>query len=258
MEQRIQLPLGARYFPCILTQPDYGSIQRVVLGIHGLGGSACDEIQKGIAEEMEMFSSAAMRFDFPGHGDSPLSDAEFTLDNCREMVLAAAQYARRNFPQVKDLCIFATGFGAYITLITLERILALPGTVKLVVQTPSVLMHETLLAMRGISQETFCAMDRMVFQTARPFAVTYSFYESMKENIALNTYPIPILILQGEEDAFIRQEDINNFRRINEQSKLVVIPGASHRFLEDGAWDMVLDLTRDWFAFEQVLLADWK
>ena len=28
-------------------------------------------------------------------------------------------------------------------------------------------------------------------------------------------------------------------------------------FLEDGAWDMVLDLTRDWFEFQQVLLADW-
>ena len=49
---------------------------------------------------------------------------------------------------------------------------------------------------------------------------------------------------------------IQNFRRINEQSKLVIIPGTSHRFLEEGAWDMVLDLTRDWFSFEQVLLAD--
>ena len=46
--------------------------------------------------------------------------------------------------------------------------------------------------------------------------------------------------------------------QLNEQSKLVIIPGASHRFLEDGAWDMVLDLTRDWFEFEQVLCCDWE
>lgn len=45
---------------------------------------------------------------------------------------------------------------------------------------------------------------------------------------------------------------------MNEQSKLVIIPGANHRFLEDGAWDMVLDLTRDWFEFEQVLCCDWE
>jgi len=65
-----------------------------------------------------------------------------------------------------------------------------------------------------------------------------------------------MLILQGELDDFIRMDDIRQFRRINEQSRLVIIPGASHRFLEEGAWDMVLDLTRDWFEFEQVLLTD--
>jgi len=47
-------------------------------------------------------------------------------------------------------------------------------------------------------------------------------------------------------------------RRLNENAKLVIIPGASHRFLEEGAWDMVLDLTRDWFEFEQVLVTDWE
>jgi len=52
-------------------------------------------------------------------------------------------------------------------------------------------------------------------------------------------------------------DDIRQFHRINEGSRLVIIPGASHRFLEEGAWDMVLDLTRDWFAFRQVTLADW-
>ena len=67
-----------------------------------------------------------------------------------------------------------------------------------------------------------------------------------------------MLIRHGEQDDFIHMEDIQNFRRVNENSKLVIIPGTSHRFLEDGAWDMVLDLTRDWFSFEQVLLCDWE
>ena len=71
------------------------------------------------------------------------------------------------------------------------------------------------------------------------------------------TSSIPMLILQGEEDSYIRMSDIQHFHRINEQSKLVVLPGVSHRFAEEGAWDMVLDLTRDWFEFQQVLLSDW-
>ena len=98
------------------------------------------------------------------------------------------------------------------------------------------------------------SVDRATLTAPRPFDITYRFYQELQQNIALTTYPIPMLILHGEEDGYIRSADIQNFHRINEKSELVIIPGASHRFLEEGAWDMVLDLTRDWFEFEQVLL----
>ena len=100
-------------------------------------------------------------------------------------------------------------------------------------------------------------MEQYTFPTARPLTVTYSLYKELQQNTVFTTHPIPMLILQGEEDAYIRMSDIQQFHRINEESKLVIIPGASHRFMESGAWDMVLDLTRDWFEFEQVLLTDW-
>ena len=257
MEKNFLLSQGELKIPCKLSVPDDGGIRRVVLGVHGIGGSANDRIQAGIAEEMEMFYSATLRFDFPAHGESPMDSDGFTLENCVNSLLTVAQYAREQYPQVEDLCIFATGFGAYVTLISLQDLLEMPGRVKLVVQTPSVRMDETLLAMRGISRETLWAMDRITFRTPRPFDVTYRFYEELRENLALTTYPIPMLILHGEDDDFIRMSDIQHFHRINEKSKLVIIPGTSHRFLEDGAWDMVLDLTRDWFEFEQVLLSEW-
>ena len=141
-----------------------------------------------------------------------------------------------------------------MTLVCLAELLALPGKLRLVVQTPSVRMHETVLSMKKISRPTLEAMGSVVFRSPRPFNLTYDFYRELAENVVLTTYPIPFLILHGEEDAFINMEDIQNFHRINEQSQLAIIPGASHRFLEEGAWDMVLDLTRDWFEFEQVLL----
>ena len=135
--------------------------------------------------------------------------------------------------------------------------LELPGKIKLVVQTPSVRMHDTLLAMLDMTPERFWLMSPVTIPADRPFEVTYRLYEELQEHIALRSHPIPMLILQGEADDYIRMSDIQQFRRINERSKLVIIPGTSHRFLEDGAWDMVLDLTRDWFEFEQVLLSDW-
>lgn len=257
MEQKFLLTEGTLKIPCRLTEPVDGQPRRVVLGVHGIGGSACDEIQAGIAEEMGLFGAAVLRFDFPAHGESPMADKELTVRNCVETVLAAARYVRQRYETVEDLCIFATGFGAYVTLIALEELLELPGKIKLVVQTPSVRMHDTLLAMLEMTPERFWLMSPVTIPAGRPFEVTYRFYEELREHIALRAHPIPMLILHGDVDDYIRMADIQQFRRINERSKLVIIPGTSHRFLEDGAWDMVLDLTRDWFEFEQVLLTDW-
>lgn len=250
------LSRGAMKIACKLSAPDRGDICRVVLGVHGFAGSADDEIQAGIADEMAMFRSAVLRFDFPAHGQSP--DNGFTVKNCVDTLLAVASFAKEQYPEVEDLCIFATGFGAYVTLIALEELLELPGRVKLVVQTPSVRMHETLLAMLDLSEEAFWVMGHKTIPVARPLEVTYRFYEELRQHIALAAHPIPMLILHGESDDYIRMEDIRLFRRLNDRAKLVTIPGTSHRFLEEGAWDMVLDLTRDWFEFETVMLADWE
>ena len=257
MEEKFLLKQDQLNIPCKLTLPDSGPIRRVILGVHGFGGSMADDIQVSIAEEMEMFGAATLQFDFPCHGESPMDADSFTLHNCMNTLLTAASYAKERFEAVEDLCIFATGFGAYVTLICLHDLLEMPGGIRLVVQTPSVRMADTLLAMISKSAQTLRAEDRFTVPSERPFDVTYSFYKELQKHVALDSYPIPMLILQGEDDRFIRMEDIQNFHRINEASKLVIIPGASHRFLEPGAWDMVLDLTRDWFEFQQVLLSDW-
>ena len=167
-----------------------------------------------------------------------------------------ARRGKALFPQVEDLCVFATGFGAYVTLLALPQLMELPGRLRLVVQTPSVMMHKTLLSMLGISRETLRSMDTYPIHYTRPLTVTYRFYRELEENSVFAPQPIPMLILHGEKDDFTSQENIRGFRALNEDSRLVIIPGASHRFLEEGAWDMVLDLTRDWFEFQQVLLTD--
>ena len=258
MEKQFTLSCGEVEIPCRLLANEEDGIRRLVLGVHGFGGCATDAIQSGIAEEMGMFYAASLRFDFPAHGESPLDSSYLTLQNCRDTLLTVAKWFRDQYPDVEDLCIFATGFGAYVTLLELENLVAMPGKVKLVVQTPALLMHETLLAMKDLTEPTLRVMDKITMRADRPFDVSYDFYCEARKNIALATQPIPMLILHGEEDAYIRMEHIQNFRRINEDSKLVIIPGTSHRFLEDGAWDMVLDLTRDWFEFEQVLCCDWE
>ena len=257
MEKDFMLTSGQLEIPVKVNESEFG-IRRVVLGVHGIVGSSHDSIQTGLSEEMELFNSVVYRFDFPAHGSSRHESDFFTLENCRESLMTVAKHAREHYPEVEDLCIFATGFGAYVLLTCLEDILDLPGKVHVVLQTPSVRMHETLLAMKYTTKATLRAMGKITFNGPRPVDVSYDFYRETENNMVMNTYPIPMLVLHCEEDFFIRREDIQNFVRINEGSKLVIIPGTSHKFDEPGAWDMVLDLTRDWFEFEQVLLSDWS
>ena len=255
MEQKLTISNGGRNTPCILRAPDLGRPQRVVLGIHGIGGSKTDAIQESIAEEMELFGSAVVRFDFPAHGEN--EEEILTLQGCVDTLLDAAEFALERFPGVQDLCIFATGFGAYVTLTAMQELIELDCRVKLVIQTPSLRMDQTVLNMTRVSAVTLEAMDMVLFKIPRrPLGFFYSFYEECRDNPAFAAYPIPMLILHGQYDDFVPMADIQLLRDLNDRSKLVIIPGASHRFLEPGAWDMVLDLTRDWFEFEQVLLAD--
>ena len=75
MERAFLLEEGQLKIPVKLTFPESGMPRRVVLSVHGLGGSTEDAIQTSIAEEMEILSSATIRFDFPVHGQSRHSAA---------------------------------------------------------------------------------------------------------------------------------------------------------------------------------------
>ena len=255
MEQNLTITNGGRMTPCILREPDIGKPRRVVLGVHGIGGSKADQIQVSIAEEMELFGSAVLRFDFPAHGDNV--EEILSLHGCVDTLLDVADFAAQRYPDLQDLCIFATGFGAYVTMTAMQDLVELPFRVRLVVQTPSLRMDQTVLNFTRVSAVTLEAMEMVLFKVPkRAIGFFYSFYEECRDNPAFAPYPIPMLILHGQYDDYIPMSDIQLLRDLNDRSKLVIIPGASHRFQEPGAWDMVLDLTRDWFEFEQVLLAD--
>ena len=254
MEQQVLISVEERQTPCIVREPDYGTAQRIVLGVHGIGGSKNDPILESIAEEMEMFGAATLRFDLPAHGEN--DEEILTLHGSVDTLLDVAEFALKRYPDVEELCIFSTGFGAYVTLTAMADLIELDCRVRLVVQTPSLHMDQMVLNMANVSPVTLEAMEMAFLYAPRPLGIFNSFYEELRDNDVLAAYPIPFLILHGEHDDYIPMADILHLRHLNDRARLVVIPGASHQFQEPGAWDMVLDLTRDWFSFEQVLLAD--
>ena len=256
MERRFILKDKDLRIPCILEEPEYCTVRRCIIGVHGFCGSKDDSIQSSIAEEMALFNTATVRFDFPAHGESPMTDEQFTVENCIGVLLAAAARAKKEFLLIDRFCIFATGFGAYLTVAALEELTEILGDVRIVLQTPDFRMADTMLAMKEMTDEEYRQNGAMIYGFDRKIKIPYSFLQELRGNMVFNSCSVPMLLIHGEKDEYLPLEDVQHFRRINEQSKLVIIPGTSHRFLEDGAWDMVLDLTRDWFSFEQVILTE--
>ena len=116
MEKKFILSRNGIDVLCRQTEPDFGDIRRIVLGVHGIGGSSVDAIQSGIAEEMELFYSATLRFDLPCHAESPVED--FTVANCVSSLLAVASWLK-NAARNHRMLIFPMVFMILVTLSSL-------------------------------------------------------------------------------------------------------------------------------------------
>ena len=156
MKRRFVLKENGLQIPCVLDEPEYCTVRRCVIGVHGICGSKDSRILEDIADEMGLFGAATLRFDFPAHGDSPMKD--LTLEQCQQTLETVVRWAKRAYPYV-DMCLFASGFGAFVTLITLDELRYIQDDLKLVLQAPNLDMARTMLKMirclQGLRKRTW-------------------------------------------------------------------------------------------------------
>ena len=259
MEKFLSIPMDGYEIPVKVTEPDFGGTQRCILGVHGFCGHKSSEILEFVSEEMSFFGSTTVTFDFPCHGDNPTTEKDLTLLGCEMTLLTVANWMQEQYPEAEK-CLFATGFGAFITVQCLEGLQTVFDNIRIVLQTPDFRMAESLLAMNNLTEEAFRKAGRVTVGriTDRKMEIPFSFYEQMKMATVYQDFQVPMLLIHGECDEVVRLEDVRHFRRINEHSRLVIIPDADHQFRGEGQWDMVVDLVRDWFETERVLLCDWE
>lgn len=258
MERTIMVSCDELQVPCKVYEPGYGDISRVIIGVHGFCGDKDSSVIAAVGEEMGFYQTATVSFDLPGHGMSPMPGRTLNLQNCHKSLMAAVELAQELFPYAKEWCLFATSYGAYISLLAMDELSEKLGHIKLVLRAPAVRMAETFLAVCRCSEEQLLHKGRVICGFERKMEIPYSFYEELTTHNAMAGYDMPMMILQGDQDDIVLPKDVEFFRLLNEQAKLVVFPGTDHRFKGEGELDMVVDLARDWFLCEDVLLSDWQ
>ena len=258
MDETILLQRGDLQIPVLTYEPEYSSHSRVLIGIHGFGGSMRSSVISSVAEEMGFYNTATIAFDFPAHGESPMTSREFNLDTCQRALLEVVDFAKDRWPQAGEYCVLASSFGAYIALLAIDGLREKLGRFKLVLRCPAVRMNKTFLTMARTDEPGLMKMGRIICGYERKLELSYSFFEQLERNNAVADHDMPMLILQGDRDELIDLSDIEFFRLLNGKSRLVMIPGATHRFNHEGELDMIVDLARDWFLCEEVLLCEYQ
>ncbi|MBQ8237208.1 MAG: alpha/beta hydrolase [Oscillospiraceae bacterium] len=258
MDQHTILTHGDLQIPIKTFEPDYATGSRVLIAVHGFGGDMQSSVIGAIAEEMGFYNTHTIAFDFPAHGESPMHARDLTLDNCIGCLNTVVDYAVARWPQAGEYAVLASSFGAYIALLAIDDLKEKLGRFKMVLRCPAVRMNKTFLKIARTDAEGLMKKGRIICGYERKMELGYDFFEQLQANNAVADHDMPMLILQGDRDELIDLEDTEFFRLLNSKSCLVMIPGATHRFNHEGELDMIVDLARDWYLCEEVLLCEYK
>ena len=121
MERSFVLTDHGLQIPCVLTEPEHCAPNRCIIAVHGFCGSKDNDVLVDLADEMSIFGSAVVRFDFPAHGDSPVTTWSLSLEKCVDALMAVANWVQNQYPD-KEVGIFAVGFGAFGSLVVMEEL----------------------------------------------------------------------------------------------------------------------------------------
>ena len=242
-EKKYTLP-GIYDIPIKRYEPE-GDVSGTVVAVHGFGGDKESTAVRALAERMTERGYAVIAFDLPGHGESR-ADEYFCAANCRLDLENVYDHACELYPGAERRAVFATSFGGYITLLSLD---ALPGNVRIVLRSPAVDMRDTFERMLPVPLEKFKREGFAEMGFERKLNVPYAFYTELCENDISNTdMQRKMLIIQGGMDDVVLPEHISRFCGVNPGAELEVIENAGHRFKRRGEIETLVSLAEGYIT----------
>ena len=228
------------------------SPKEIIIAVHGFAGDKESSAISLLAKEMTKEGFGVVCFDFPGHGESEVEADKLTIDNCINDIETIEEYIKEKYGKQMKIDLFATSFGAYITLLKIFKYNTKYN--KIVLRAPAIKMDkifkETLLRetfeefqKRGITKLGF---DRIM-------NIPFSFYEELKQNQILKIYKNSqkILIIQGTEDDVAPIKDTKELIDLDKTNfELFEIRGADHRMKKDGELEKAINKAKEYFLIK--------
>ncbi len=218
-------------------------IEKVIIACHGFGGDKESSAIDLLAQKLIKENIMVIAFDFPSHGESNAKGEEYLVHNCINDLITVEEYIAKEYSQ-KSIGIFATSFGAYITLLKINQYSN--NYFSIVLRAPAICMDK--IFENSIIRENirdFQKRGYTILGYEKELKVSYNFYEELKNNQLFKIYNKneELLIIQGTEDNMAPIEDSIRFiREKNTEGKIEKIIGADHRMKKEGELEKAIDI----------------
>lgn len=216
----------------------------LVIIMHGFTANKEGELLKYLADDLEKYGIASLRFDFNGHGQSEGRFQDMTVPNEIEDAKCVYAYASR-LPEVKNISLAGHSQGGVVASMT-AGILGTEKVKSIALMAPAAVLRED--ALRGMifdkhydAQNPPATIDIMgglklgadYVKTAQ----TLPIYETASQ------YQGPAFMIHGTGDTIVPYTYSLRYQRIYFNGELKLVPGEDHMFSHDtkGAAQAVAD-----------------
>lgn len=218
-------------------------IYKIIIACHGFGGDKESSAIELLAQKLIEENIMVIAFDFPAHGESTAEGEEYLVTNCIDDLISIEEYIKKNYPN-KPIGIFATSFGAYITLLKINKYNN--NYFSIILRAPAICMDQ--IFENSIMREDindFKKRGYTVLGYEKEMKVSYKYYEELKNNKLFDVYNKneELLIIQGTEDDMAPINDSIRFlQEKNSKGKLEKIIGADHRMKKEGELEKAINI----------------
>lgn len=217
--------------------PDDNRVDRYVIALHGFAGSMQSDAIEKLAEKLIPHRTAVFAFNYPGHGNDT-QDELFSMHRCQADLRCIIENARKAYPNAEWCGVFATSFGGFLTLNSLDLI---PQSVRIVLRAPAVNMPQVLARLvekDGCGMTEYERTGRVLLGNVRKIQVPYSFYEELcAHDIFMQDLDREMLLIHGDCDELVLPADTAAFCERNPKIMRTVIAGGDHQ--QTGMLDQV-------------------
>lgn len=225
--------------PVVAEIPDEPS-GLVIVG-HGLFSSKDADTVKRMLSAFSSRGVAAVGFDLPGHGASPVDGEAFCVSNCLDDLASVEEHFATRLGDI-PVSYFASSFGAYVDLVYLAT-RSHRGR-RCFLRCAAIRMAELMDAdLDGDSRAQLARRGYIFMETGftAPMKMTRRLFEELAEYDPFELY-VPdgadLCLIHGSADEEAPIDDARRFADFA-HARFIEVPGAGHRFNCPGQMDVV-------------------